>query len=61
MNNPIRPFEASGTSGMKAAHKEVMNFSVLDVWWIEGHIEGDTGWSIGPESTEVVQDDDANE
>ena len=53
LNNPIRPQEASGTSGMKAAHNGVPNFSVLDGWWIEGHIEGVTGWAIGPESTEV--------
>jgi glycogen phosphorylase len=61
LNNPIRPLEASGTSGMKAAHNGVLNFSVLDGWWIEGHIEGDTGWSIGPESTEVVPDKNADE
>ena len=48
LNNPLRPFEASGTSGMKAAHNGILNFSVLDGWWIEGHIEGVTGWSIGP-------------
>jgi starch phosphorylase len=48
MNTPQRPREASGTSGMKAAHNGVMNFSVLDGWWIEGHIEGYTGWAIGP-------------
>lgn len=48
LNNPQRPFEASGTSGMKAALNGVPNFSVLDGWWIEGHIEGITGWSIGP-------------
>ncbi len=48
LNNPERPYEASGTSGMKAAHNGVINFSVLDGWWIEGHIEGITGWSIGP-------------
>ncbi len=53
LNNPIRPQEASGTSGMKAAHNGVPNFSVLDGWWIEGHIEGVTGWAIGPEATEV--------
>ena len=53
LNNPIRPQEASGTSGMKAAHNGVPNFSVLDGWWIEGHIEGVTGWSIGPEAKEV--------
>jgi starch phosphorylase len=33
---------------MKAAHNGVLNFSVLDGWWVEGHIEGITGWSIGP-------------
>ncbi|MBI5681709.1 MAG: alpha-glucan family phosphorylase [Deltaproteobacteria bacterium] len=48
LNTPLRPREASGTSGMKAAHNGVMNFSVLDGWWIEGHIEGFTGWAIGP-------------
>jgi len=52
LNNPIRPQEASGTSGMKAAHNGVPNFSVLDGWWIEGHIEGVTGWAIGPEPKE---------
>ncbi|MBI5562076.1 MAG: alpha-glucan family phosphorylase [Deltaproteobacteria bacterium] len=52
LNTPMRPREASGTSGMKAAHNGVMNFSVLDGWWIEGHIEGYTGWSIGPAPTE---------
>ncbi|MBC8551891.1 MAG: glycogen/starch/alpha-glucan phosphorylase, partial [Candidatus Brocadiales bacterium] len=61
LNNPIRPLEASGTSGMKAAHNGVLNFSVLDGWWIEGHIEGDTGWSIGPEPTAIVHDGNANE
>ncbi len=48
LNTPLRPLEASGTSGMKACHNGVPNFSVLDGWWIEGHIEGITGWSIGP-------------
>lgn len=48
LNNPLRPLEASGTSGMKAAHNGVPNLSVLDGWWIEGHIEDLTGWSIGP-------------
>jgi len=52
LNTPLRPREASGTSGMKAAHNGVLNFSVLDGWWIEGHIENFTGWSIGPEPTE---------
>ncbi|WP_200809282.1 alpha-glucan family phosphorylase [Desulfococcus multivorans] len=48
LNTPMRPLEASGTSGMKAAANGVVNFSVLDGWWIEGYIEGVTGWSIGP-------------
>jgi len=52
LNTPLRPLEASGTSGMKAAHNGVINFSVLDGWWIEGWIEGVTGWSIGPEPGE---------
>lgn len=54
LNTPLRPREASGTSGMKAAHNGVINFSVLDGWWIEGHIEGFTGWSIGPSPTETT-------
>ncbi len=57
LNTPLRPREASGTSGMKAAHNGVMNFSVLDGWWIEGHIEGFTGWSIGPSPTETTLTD----
>ncbi len=47
LNTPLRPQEASGTSGMKAALNGVPSFSVLDGWWIEGHIENVTGWSIG--------------
>lgn len=54
VNTPLRPREASGTSGMKAAHNGVINFSVLDGWWIEGWIEGVTGWSIGPEPGERI-------
>jgi starch phosphorylase len=56
LNTPLRPMEASGTSGMKAAVNGVINFSVLDGWWIEGHIEDLTGWSIGPKQR-VVKDD----
>jgi len=47
LNTPLKPYEASGTSGMKAALNGVPSFSVLDGWWIEGHGEGITGWSIG--------------
>ncbi len=47
LNTPVRPREASGTSGMKCVHNGIMNFSVLDGWWIEGCIEGVTGWSVG--------------
>ena len=49
LNTPVRPREASGTSGMKCVHNGVMNFSVLDGWWIEGCVEDVTGWGIGPE------------
>ncbi len=49
LNTPLPPQEASGTSGMKAALNGVPSFSVLDGWWIEGHVEGVTGWSIGRE------------
>jgi len=48
LNTPLPPLEASGTSGMKAAINGVVNFSVLDGWWIEGCVEGVTGWAIGP-------------
>jgi len=47
LNTPKRPLEASGTSGMKAAHNGVPQFSTLDGWWIEGCQEDVTGWSIG--------------
>ncbi|MCW3999581.1 MAG: alpha-glucan family phosphorylase [Candidatus Bathyarchaeota archaeon] len=57
LNTPLRPMEASGTSGMKAAHNGVINFSVLDGWWIEGWIENLTGWAIGPHSTQTIDAD----
>ena len=60
LNTPQRPLEASGTSGMKAAHNGVPSLSTLDGWWIEGQSEGITGWSIGstgPASDEQDADD----
>ncbi len=47
LNTPLPPLEASGTSGMKAAFNGVPQLSVLDGWWIEGCIDGVTGWAIG--------------
>jgi starch phosphorylase len=47
LNTPQFPLEASGTSGMKAALNGVPSLSILDGWWVEGNIEGVTGWSIG--------------
>jgi starch phosphorylase len=59
LNTPLRPQEASGTSGMKAALNGVPSFSVLDGWWVEGHSEGVTGWSIeapaGMENNSVAE------
>ena len=59
LNTPLRPLEASGTSGMKAAHNGVINFSVLDGWWVEGWVEGITGWAIGPHPNERVSTEEA--
>jgi starch phosphorylase len=56
LNTPLPPYEASGTSGMKAAHNGVINFSVLDGWWIEGCVEGLTGWAIGPFPEQVLNE-----
>ena len=47
LNNPIRPMEASGTSGMKAAMNGVPNCSILDGWWPEACEHGVNGWGIG--------------
>lgn len=58
LNTPLRPMEASGTSGMKAAFNGVPNLSVLDGWWIEGCIEGITGWAVG-DSEESANGNDA--
>lgn len=49
LNNPKRPLEASGTSGMKAALNGVPNFSIMDGWWVEGYHNGLTGWKFGHE------------
>jgi len=51
LNTPLRPQEASGTSGMKAALNGVPSLSVLDGWWVEGYVEQVTGWAIGDDST----------
>ncbi|MBM4346316.1 MAG: alpha-glucan family phosphorylase [Deltaproteobacteria bacterium] len=47
LNNPVRPLEACGTSGMKASLNGVPNCSILDGWWAEGCIDGHNGWAIG--------------
>src|SRR5258708_16946097 len=54
LNTPMRPQEASGTSGMKAAMNGGPRFEVVVGWWAEGHIEGVTGWAIG--SSELAED-----
>jgi len=62
LNTPKKPLEASGTSGMKAAHNGVPSLSILDGWWIEGCIEGITGWAInGEESFVNGNDQDASD
>lgn len=53
LNTPRRPYEASGTSGMKAALNGVPSLSILDGWWIEGWIEGVTGWAIDDHDDEA--------
>jgi starch phosphorylase len=56
LNTPQPPLEASATSGMKAAFNGVPNLSVLDGWWVEGRIEGVTGWGIGDETSDMHAD-----
>jgi glycogen phosphorylase len=65
LNTPRPPEEASGTSGMKAAHNGVPSVSVRDGWWWEGHVEGKTGWAVGaahrngPNAREDLEDAEA--
>lgn len=60
LNTPMRPYEASGTSGMKCVHNGVPNFSALDGWWIEGWVEDVTGWAIGELPTDINPDIDSS-
>lgn len=55
LNTPLRPYEASGTSGMKAAMNGVPSLSTMDGWWVEGCIEGATGWSIVESNEEEME------
>lgn len=58
LNTPEPPMEASGTSGMKAALNGVPSLSILDGWWIEGCIEGVTGWAIGQDARDPEHRED---
>jgi starch phosphorylase len=60
LNTPLRPLEASGTSGMKAALNGVPHLSVLDGWWMEGCMEGVTGWAIGARTSDANGSDAAS-
>jgi len=58
LNTPVSPLEASGTSGMKACHNGVPQLSILDGWWVEGHMEGVTGWAIAQDGKPSAEGDD---
>jgi len=61
LNTPQPPLEASGTSGMKAALNGVPSLSILDGWWVEGWIEGQTGWAIGEHCEKGPNDPERSE
>jgi starch phosphorylase len=61
LNTPLPPLEASGTSGMKAAANGVPSLSILDGWWVEGCVEGVTGWSIGDRGASATARDDSTD
>ncbi|MBN2182452.1 MAG: alpha-glucan family phosphorylase, partial [Sedimentisphaerales bacterium] len=61
INTPLPPMEASGTSGMKAALNGVPSFSIPDGWWIEGCIEGITGWAIGQDGRDLEAERDTKQ
>jgi starch phosphorylase len=60
LNNPVRPLEACGTSGMKAVLNGVPNLSILDGWWAEGCIDGVNGWAVGQDWDSRDDDRDAD-
>jgi starch phosphorylase len=61
LNTPLKPHEASGTSGMKAALNGIPSLSVVDGWWYEGLMEGITGWGVGPADRSISESDQDRE